>query len=63
LKRLYLVAALAAAIGIAAPLAGPNDIINTTLTFGGVGLALGISGGQALIRYLRKNTSPVGDAQ
>lgn len=62
LRRLYVIGGVAFLIGLGASLFTANEILGTTLTFAGTGLALLISGGFALGTYLRDNP-PADEAQ
>lgn len=58
LKRLYVIGALAAAIGLGAAYLRLDDILGSSVTFGVIGIVLLISGGLALLAYLRNNPMP-----
>lgn len=56
--RFYLLAAIAAGIGVAAALLVPFDVGSSATTFGAMGLVLMGSGACALRRYLVSNPAP-----
>jgi hypothetical protein len=58
LKRLYAIGALAVLVGFGAAFLRLGDILGSTVTFGVTGLVLVISGGLALLAYLRRNPMP-----
>jgi MFS family permease len=53
--RFYVLGVLAAALGVAASLAGLGDVLGTAVLFVGLGLAQVISGALVLALYLRRN--------
>lgn len=61
--RFYLLASIAAAIGVAAALLVPFDVGGSAATFGALGLVLMGSGACALRRYLVSNPAPSSQAE
>lgn len=61
--RFYVLAGLAALLGVGAALAGLGDVLGTAVLFAGLGLAFVISGVAALVTYLRHNRAPGEDSQ
>lgn len=57
-RRFYAIAAMAAALGLAASLGRLGDVLGTVVVFGGLALALAVSGAVALVTYLRRNQAP-----
>lgn len=62
LRRLYVIGAVAFLIGLGASYFIVDEIVGSTVTFAGTGLALLLSGGLALGTYLRNNP-PADEAQ
>jgi len=62
-KRFYLLGALAALIGLSATLGNTGDLLGSTVTFAGTGLAMVISGGVVLLSFLRRYPKPAGSQE
>jgi hypothetical protein len=58
LLRLYGIGGLAVAVGLVAAFLRLGDILGIAVVFGATGIALVVSGGLALLAYLRRNPMP-----